>query len=667
MSSPQQEIDRLRRRLERERRTRVEAERIAEHATARLYDRQRELELLQVVATAANEASNLEEVLRAAIDGICAHIGWPVGHAYVSMPPDGQLVSSGIWHLDDPVRFEEFRRVSDGWVFASGEGLPGLTIETGEPVWMEDVMEDERFPRRTALTHGEVHGGLGFPVLVGAQAVAMVEVFTDRPAKPDEDVLGLARQIGTQLGRVAERMQARDEIAHQALHDPLTGLPNRALLLDRLHSALARSARSRALTGVLFVDLDRFKVVNDSLGHAEGDRLLIEAARRLERSLRPGDTVARLGGDEFVVLCEELQQESEALRLAERLHLELLTPFALEGDEQHLATASIGVALGGRGEVEAEALLQNADAAMYRAKDLGGGRHELFDETMRERVFERLRTESALHHAIDHGELRLHYQPMVSLDDGSSHGVEALVRWEDPERGLVPPGQFIPMAEESGMILRIGNWVLREACRQAASWRAELGDDAPLPVNVNLAARQLAQEDLPETVAHALSEAGLEPRHLSLEITETALLECPETPARTLAALRELGVRVLLDDFGTGYSSLSYLRQFPVDVLKIDRSFIAELGDGPEASAIVEAIVGMGHALGLEVLAEGIETEDQAREVTRLGCDLGQGYLFARPAPADAMPDPQSSSTSTPSPSKETWPATRSASGSGAS
>ncbi len=637
MSSPETEVERLRRRLEREHRTRLEAERIAEQTTSHLYDRQRELELLQAVATAANEASNLEEVLRATIDGICAHIRWPAGHAYISTPPDGQLVSSGIWHLDDPARFERLRRVSAARVFAPGEGLPGLTVETGAPVWIENVMEDERFPRRATLAAGTVQTALGFPVLVGAQAVAMVELFTDRAIKRDDDVLALVGQIGTQLGRVAERMRARDQIAHQALHDPLTGLPNRALLLDRLRSALARSARSPSLTGVLFIDFDRFKVVNDSLGHAQGDRLLVEAGGRLDQALRPGDTVARLGGDEFVVLCEELEQESEALRLAERLHLALLAPFALDGEDQHLMTASIGVALARVGEVDAEAVLQNADAAMYRAKGLGGGRHELFDETMRDRVFERLRTERTLHHAIDHDQLRLHYQPMVSLEDRSRHGVEALVRWQDPDRGLVPPAQFIPLAEESGLILQIGNWVLREACRQGARWRAELGSEAPLPVNVNLAARQLAQDDLAETIALALADAGLDPRDLSVEITETALLECADTPARTLAALRELGVQVLLDDFGTGYSSLSYLRQFPVDVLKIDRSFIAELGERPEASAIVEAIVGMGHALGLDVLAEGIETEDQAREVARLGCDLGQGYLFAKPAPADAM------------------------------
>ena len=252
-------------------------------------------------------------------------------------------------------------------------------------------------------------------------------------------------------------MRARDQIAHQALHDPLTGLPNRALLLDRLRSALARSARSPSLTGALFIDLDRFKVVNDSLGHSEGDRLLIEAARRLDRALRPGDTVARLGGDEFVVLCEELEQESEALRLAERMHLELLAPFSLAGDDQYVMTASVGVALARRGELDAEALLQNADAAMYRAKGLGGGRHELFDKPMRERVFERLRTERTLHHAIDHDQLRLHYQPMVSLGDRGLRGVEALVRWQDPDRGLILPGQFIPLAEESGLILDIGS------------------------------------------------------------------------------------------------------------------------------------------------------------------------------------------------------------------
>ncbi len=290
---------------------------------------------------------------------------------------------------------------------------------------------------------------------------------------------------------MVERARARDEIAHQALHDTLTGLPNRALLLDRLRLALVRSRRASALTGVLFVDLDRFKVVNDSSGHEAGDRLLVEVARRLDGVLRSGDTIARLGGDEFVILCEALEHEREALHLAERVQLHLLSPFELSAGEQHLITASIGIAVAQASETDAEGLLRDADAAMYRAKDLGRARHELFDDAMRDRVLGRLRTERALGRALDRDELRLHYQPIVSLDDRHIEGVEALVRWEDPERGLVAPGEFIPVAEESGLILRVGAWVMGEACRQAARWRRELGDRAPLPVNVNLAARQL--------------------------------------------------------------------------------------------------------------------------------------------------------------------------------
>ena len=636
MTGSDDQIARLERRLERERRARREAEQIAERTTSSLYDRQRELELLEAVGSAAAEAATLNEVLRVAIDAICAHTGWPVGHAWVTTEPDGKLASSRIWSLRDPARFEPLRRVSEEKVFEPGEGLPGLAVSSGRPAWMEDVMTDERFPRRRLLPPDLVHAGFGVPVTVAGEGVAMMEFFADRPLKPDAALLDLAAQIGTQLGRVAERMQARDAIAHQALHDRLTGLPNRALFLDRLGLAQARSARTPSLTGVLAIDLDRFKSVNDSFGHAEGDRVLVEVARRLDDALRPADTIARIDGDEFVVLCEDLVQESEALLLAERLQLELIAPFQA-GDGDLLLTSSIGVAVTRGVEDDSEALMRDADAAKHRAKDLGGGRHELFDPDMRERVSERRRIERALGRAIEGDELCLHYQEVVSLEDRTVRGVEALVRWEDPERGLVSPGEFIPLAETTGLILPLGAWVLRHACHQAANWRSELGNGAPVPVNVNLSARQLVQDDLAETVRHAMAEVDLDPRDLSLEITESALMESAKTPTRTLAALRELGVRVLLDDFGTGYSSLSYLQRFPIDVLKIDRSFISNLGVRPEASAIVEAIVGMGHALDLEVVAEGIETEAQAREATRLGCDLGQGFLFSIPAPAETL------------------------------
>jgi diguanylate cyclase (GGDEF)-like protein len=637
MTPQDPETERLRRRLARERKARQEAEEIAERITSSLYDRQRELELLEAVAVAANRATTREAALEVALEQICMHLRWSAGHALQLEPGKDWLVSSGRWYVAEGQRFERFRAVTEATKFETGVGLPGAVLASGAPVWVEDVAAERAFPRMRVAAEEGVRGAFAFPVREAAQTVGVIEIFSDRPIAVDHGLLAVTGHIGEQLGRVFERAHAQEELTHHALHDTLTGLPNRMLLTDRLELALARARRAQSLTGVLFLDLDRFKDVNDRSGHQAGDELLVEAARRLDGGIRGGDTIARLGGDEFVVLCEDLSHEGEALDLAERLQRLMLRPFGLASGEDHMVTSSVGIAVCGSGQTDAESLLRDADAAMYRAKALGGARHELFNEAMRDRVVERLRTKRALDRALASDELRLHYQPIVSLDGRGTHGVEALVRWEDPEEGMRSPGDFIPVAEESSLILRIGEWVIAEACRQAATWRRNPDTRDLLPVNVNLAARQVADEGLPGAVRAAVQHAGLEPCDLALEITESALIEDADVASETLAELRRLGHRVMLDDFGTGYSSLSYLQRFPVDVLKIDRSFIDGLAESSPSSAIVGAIVGMGHSLGLEVVAEGIETEDQAAEAHRLGCDWAQGYLFARPAPAAAI------------------------------
>jgi diguanylate cyclase (GGDEF)-like protein len=468
---------------------------------------------------------------------------------------------------------------------------------------------------------------------VGGEVEVVLEYFAESAVVPDPALLQVMAQIGRHLGRVVERLRAQEQIAHQALHDVLTGLPNRVLFRDRLELALARAGRHGSVVAVLFLDLDRFKVVNDSLGHSVGDELLKDLSHRLEATLRAGDTLARFGGDEFVVLCEDLADGAESVRVAERVKQALLSPFILEREE-YVVTASIGVALAKDGDRDADGLVRDADIAMYRAKERGLGHYELFNESLREHALERLRTERALRGALAAGELRLHYQPIVALDDGSVEGVEALVRWERPERGLVPPDEFIPIAEESSLILEIGAWTLRAACEQACRWRARFGDGAPLPVSVNLSARQLAQPELPEIIRQVLAETGLEAADLAIEVTETALIENSSVPADSLRALISLGVMIMLDDFGTGYSSLSHLQSFAIDVLKIDRSFVSCLGAGEGDAAIVGAIAAMANALGLEVVAEGVESAEQAEDARALGCGWAQGYHFARPGPA---------------------------------
>ncbi len=430
---------------------------------------------------------------------------------------------------------------------------------------------------------------------------------------------------------VTERKDAEDQLVHQALHDALTGLPNRALFLDRLGLAISRLERRSGLAAVFFLDLDYFKVVNDSLGHSAGDQVLVTVADRLARCLRDGDTAARLGGDEFAVLCDDLVDEGEALQIAERLGSALAAePVAVAGREL-VVTASIGVAIANHATQRPESLLRDADAAMYRAKERGRARCELFDAAMRARAIARLETEAALREALDHKQLSLAYQPEVVLADGRLVGAEGLLRWRSGRGPEGSPLEFIAVAEETGLILPIGAWVVREACRHLARWRELAPDRAPTSVSVNLSGRQLSRSDLPDLVTEALTETGLEPQSLCLEVTESVLMDDVETAVAALKVLKAVGVDIAVDDFGTGYSSLAHLRRFPVDILKIDHSFIAGLGRNPEDAAIVRAVLALAKTLDLAVVAEGVERPDQLDQLRALGCERAQGRLFSPP------------------------------------
>ena len=445
--------------------------------------------------------------------------------------------------------------------------------------------------------------------------------------------------ISSAIRDVTERKLARDALTYQARHDSLTGLPNRGLFLDRLEHAIDRAKRSHSMLAVLFLDIDDFKLVNDTLGHEAGDRLLVEMTPRLRGALRPGDTVARFGGDEFVVLCEDLSSELDATRIAERIAFACSRPVTL-GPHQHLVTISGGVVVVDRGSSTATELLRDADAAMYRAKATGKGRVELFDLSMRERLIERIAIESDLRLAVERNEFRLHYQPVISLDDGEIIGVEALLRWQHPERGLMEPAQFMPIAESTGLIVPIGEWAIEEACRQAAGWRDARGPgQPPLTVSVNISPRQIARSKLAASITRILNRTGLEPGLLDLEITESVLLDAVEASTKALRELKAIGVRIVLDDFGTGYASLSYLKRFTIDALKIDRSFVDGLGRDPENGAIVNAVLGMARALDVGVTAEGVETRDQLARLRASGCAFAQGYLFSEPIPGDDVPE----------------------------
>jgi diguanylate cyclase (GGDEF)-like protein/PAS domain S-box-containing protein len=434
---------------------------------------------------------------------------------------------------------------------------------------------------------------------------------------------------------ITDRRAFEDQLKTLAFRDPLTNLANRALFIDRLDHALATAMRRAQSVGVLFLDIDNFKLVNDSLGHDAGDRLLMAVAERLQTVVRDEDTAARFGGDEFTILLADVASEVDATDVAERMETALTSPFTIDGHELFVS-ASIGIALSGARSVGSEALVRNADLAMYRAKLNGKARHETFDGSMAAGTMARIELETDLRHALDRNEFRVYYQPIVSIADNQIVEVEALVRWEHPVRGLVQPNDFIPAAEETGLIVPIGQWVLKEACRQAALWTRELALPA-ISMSVNLSARQFQHPGLLDDVEQALRMAQLDPASLTLEITESVVMKEREAAAAKLREIKALGVRVAVDDFGTGYSSLAYLKDFPVDSLKIDRSFTGSLGEGGDDSAIVRSIVALGHALRLSVTAEGIETEVQLAHLRALRCDRGQGYLFARPAPANVL------------------------------
>jgi len=425
--------------------------------------------------------------------------------------------------------------------------------------------------------------------------------------------------------------EAEARLVHQALHDPLTGLPNRRLITDRLVHALANSSRRYSLVAVLFLDLDQFKVINDSLGHDAGDELIAAVAERLRGVLREGDTAGRFGGDEFVLVCEDQVAEDGAIGLADRVATVLTRPFVVR-DREVTLTVSIGISLGAGAEVTAEDLLRDADAAMYRAKDGGRARYEVFDQAMRRRVTERLETEAALRRALERDEFRVYYQPQINVVTGELVGFEALLRWEHPERGVVLPGEFMPVAESTGLIVGIGAWVLEEACREAAAWSTT---HPGVALAVNISARQLADPRLVDTVARVLARTSLDPRTLCLEITESALITGPEMGADTLDALRKSGVQVGIDDFGTGYASLSYLTDFRPDSLKVDKTFVARLESHSESRSIVGAVIRLAHDLGLTAIAEGVETVEQLAIIRNMGCDQVQGHLFAPAQPPE--------------------------------
>ena len=509
---------------------------------------------------------------------------------------------------------------------------------------LNDVLS---IPTLVAFT-GLLMAGGGYVVWDLARAVSHAASLVAR-ALPARETAGARHdEIGTlmvsfnrmmatieqQAGEINQFPRRLEQLTKQAFRDSLTGLPNRALFMDRLAHGLMRARRRREHLAVLFLDLDRFKVINDTLGHAVGDQLLVEVSNRLSGSLRPGDTVARLGGDEFGLLLEDVADAQTADAVALRIEEELAKPLLFEGRKVFI-TASIGISLSSARIGSPEEMLRDADHAMYHAKAKGKARHEVFDSGMSAPALDRMDLEMDLRSAISRHEFRLHYQPILRLDTGRITEVEALIRWQHEKRGLLQPDAFIGLTEETGLIVPIGQWVLSEACRQARVWQLEFPSDPPLVMSVNLSAKQFQHPQLVDEITLALTESGLEASCLKLEITESVVMQDAPATLAKLKELKDLGIRLAIDDFGTGYSSLGYLKSFPVDTLKIDRSFVRGLSVEGGDSAIVRAVVTVAKSLNMDVTAEGIETDQQRIELKALGCDRGQGFLFARPADAE--------------------------------
>jgi diguanylate cyclase (GGDEF)-like protein/PAS domain S-box-containing protein len=511
----------------------------------------------------------------------------------------------------------------------------GYTLITGSPVVVSDWATEERFGQSPALSQMGTRSGLSVVVEGRDGPFGVLGVQSQQTREYSDGDVDFLQSLANVLADALARQSTEDEIRHRALHDRLTGLPNRELFQDRLDHAIERLRRRHSLAAMLFLDLDHFKLINDSLGHQLGDELLTAVATRLKQAVRASDTVARFGGDEFGILLEDVAGEQDAIETAERVAALFSRPFAIAGRE-HFVTVSIGIVLA-EGDAASGALIRDADTAMYRAKERGRARYEVFDDAMRDRAIVRVRIENELRRALERDELRLDYQPIVSLRDNTIVAAEALLRWDQHDRTPIAPDDFVPVAEQNGLIEPIGRWVLDRACRQAAQWGEARADSAPIGISVNLSATQLANRRIPEIVAGVLADTRLDPASLSLEITESVLLADAETLAETLPALKRIGVRLVLDDFGTGYSSFSYLTRLPLDALKVDRSYVDGLGTEPRDTAITEAIIVMSHALSLEVIGEGVETSLHVAELRRLGCDLVQGFHVCRPVPASEI------------------------------
>ncbi len=609
-------------------------------------ERQRErLALMFGALSATNEAILRSRSAKEMFKQVCDAVAGP-GKAlgvgiFLKQPASSWLkLEAGSGGL---IKFVSQMRVSCDPDIPEGQGLTGTSFRTGTPCIKADITADQTVDHWKSLAiAAEVNGAAVFPLRNASTVVGTITFFFHRDAGTlDDEMVDLLQRIAANISFALEnfdiaeeKMRAEQRIKYLASFDTLTGLPNRVTFNDSLKSAIQMAKSRNEKLAILFVDLDRFKLINDSLGHAAGDALLIEIADRLSTISQINNRIARLGGDEFVITLEGIADREHALLVAQLVLGCFHHPFYLSGQECRV-TASIGIALYPEDSSDGEALIRNADIAMYRAKEAGKNCIQFFDRAMDVRSIEHLALESCLSHALERQELSLHYQPKRNVFTQKITGVEALLRWHHPTRGPISPAEFIPLAEETGLIVPIGIWVLRKACAQSVAWQRE--GLPPIPVAVNLSPRQFADENLLKDIDDALADSGLASEHLQIEITESMVMHNVVKASATLTEIRKRGITIAIDDFGTGYSSMSLMKKFPIDTIKIDRSFVRDIPQDEEDKAITKAIIGMGKALGLKLVAEGVETAAQERFLMAHGCDEIQGYLLSKPVPPEAL------------------------------
>lgn len=592
-----------------------------------------DLRLLQSVTQTASEAQDLPAALNAILANLCKTASWSLGQAWLPMAGSGTLVCASAWHGEES-GLEPFRQESLDCKVDPGEDIPGRIWIDKRPLWVVDVCEHGNFLRTTAAMETGIHTALAVPVMAADKVIAVLEFFSRERRPPDERMIGIFSTVATQVAGVIQRRQAEERLHHLAYYDTLTNLPNRLLFVDRLKQAMVEARRHQRQVGVAFLDLDRFKTINDSMGHSAGDELLKAVALRLAESMRPGDTVARLSGDEFALILADMNRADDAAHVARKILDDFNQPFNLEGHEIH-TNASLGLTLYPTDERHVDGLLRNADIAMYRAKEAHGNTYAFYSPDMTVKAHERLTLENDLRRSLEQGELALHYQSLVDLRSGNIIGLEALLRWWHPSRGFLLPQEFIGLAEETGLIVGLGEWALEQALRHHNLFTDAAG--LPIKMAVNISPRQFQHNNLLKSVKTSLTKIEVDPTCLDLEITESLLLNNSDMVIATIHELGQLGVRFSVDDFGTGYSNFAYLKNLPISQIKIDQSFVQHMTTNPSDAAIVEAIISMAHSLGLQTIAEGVETSEQLGILRELGCDAAQGYYFNMPMASEEV------------------------------